>query len=391
MNTELIISLQNKIEELSSAIDIMGKTVNALKINDQRRLTSNTPIPPGIACKVAYDSNGLITRGTSLEVSDIPQLDIDKIINLKKHLDDKASLKDFEKFKSAITEMIKPAVNKLSQIAGTGIKVNYNSDGRIVSSSDLLPSDIPVLPISKIEGLSDIISHLNIQKISENAEDSIPNIKVNPGTYVKVSIDKYGRVITGEKLGMNDIPSELISKLNVIESKFVDIPSQQTIVAIQKNLVEKLDGNLPIIPGTFTKVKVDSKGLVTFGDKLNIRDLPELTISDITGLEKVIRDKADYKDFLSLSDTVSSLVNSLSAIGEISGIKNELHSKAKDEDVKKLSSSVSQIKHTLDSLVNRMPSDMISDQLTQIQNEVSMLSGKISAIENHLGIADNFS
>lgn len=391
MNTELIISLQNKIEELSSAIDIMGKTVNALKINDQRRLTSNTPIPPGIACKVAYDSNGLITRGTSLEVSDIPQLDIDKIINLKKHLDDKASLKDFEKFKSAITEMIKPAVNKLSQIAGTGIKVNYNSDGRIVSSSDLLPSDIPVLPISKIEGLSDIISHLSIQKISENAEDSIPNIKVNPGTYVKVSIDKYGRVITGEKLGMNDIPSELISKLNVIESKFVDIPSQQTIVAIQKNLVEKLDGNLPIIPGTFTKVKVDSKGLVTFGDKLNIRDLPKLTISDITGLEKVIRDKADYKDFLSLSDTVSSLVNSLSAIGEISGIKNELHSKAKDEDVKKLSSSVSQIKHTLDSLVNRMPSDIISDQLTQIQNEVSMLSGKISAIENHLGIADNFS
>lgn len=391
MNTELIIALQNKIEELSSTVGIMEKTVNALKINDQRRLDSNIPIPPGIACKVAYDKNGLITKGIGLEVSDIPQLDIDKIINLKKHLDDKASLKDFEKFKSIITEMIQPTVKNLGYIVGTATKVNFNQDGRIVATSDLLPSDIPMLPISKIEGLADIISNFNIQMISENNENSIPNIKVSPGTYAKVTIDQYGRVITGDKLGMNDIPSELISKLNIIESRFADIPSQQTIIAIQKSLVDKLDANKSIIPGTFTKVKVDSKGLVTFGEKLSIRDLPELGMSDINGLEKAIREKADQKDILSLSDTVSSLVNSLSSIGEISGIKNELKTKAKDEDVRKLSSNITQLKNTLDSFINRIPSDMILEQLTQIQNEVSSLSGRVSAIEKHLDIGNHFS
>lgn len=391
MNTESIIALSTRIEELADIVSDLSKSVSALKINDQLRLSANTPIPPGIACKVAYDSNGLITKGIGLESSDIPLLDIDKISTLRKSLEDRATYKDFNNFKTEINELIKPAAESLGKIAGTGTKVNYNSEGRIISTSDLLPSDIPILPISKIDGLSDIISSLNIQMLSEEDEDTIPNIKVTPGTYAKVTIDQYGRVITGEQIGMNDIPTELISRINIIESRFIDIPSQQIVSAIQQALVEKLDANKSIIPGTFTKVKVDSKGLVTFGEKLTIKDLPELSISDIVGLDKSLRNKTDQLDFLTLSDTVSSLVSALSSIGEISGIKNELQTKAKDEDVKKLSSSVTQLKSTMESLINKIPSDMILEQLTQIQNEVSSLSGRISAIETHLGIANNIS
>lgn len=382
MNSEIISNMQNKIEDLTRNIDIISKTVNALKINDQRRISSNNPIPPGIACKVSYDKNGLIIGGSKLEISDIPQLNIDKINNLKKYIDEKASSKDLEKFKFDVERMIKPAVDNLSEIIGTGIKVNYNSDGRIVSVAELLPSDIPLLPISKIEGLSDVINALNSQTISKNLENDIPNIKVNPGIYTKVSIDKYGRVISGEKIGINDIPNELIIKINNIESKLINIPSNTLLESIKNDLMNKVNGNKPIIPGTFTKVKVDSKGFVISGEKITINDLPELSISNINGLEKIIRDKADQKDFIILSDTVSSLVDSLSKVGEIPGIKNELNNKASDETVSKISSKVDSIQKTLNSIIDKIPSEMLLEQLNQIQNEIIILSGRLSVIEN---------
>lgn len=387
MNTELILELRDKIENLSITVETMEKNINSLKINDQRRIDANNPIPPGIACKVAFDKNGLIISGIGLELSDIPQLGIDKINNLKQYLDNKASIKDLEKFKVDITNMINPTISKFNEIAGTGIKINYNSDGRIISSSELLVSDIPSLPITKIEGLVDVINDIKSKYISEdNIVEEIPNIKVNPGTYTKVNVDKYGRVTSGDKIGINDIPIEIINKLNSIESRMVNFASQNSIDIINKDLVNKITANKSITPGTYTKVKVDSKGLITSGEKLNIRDLPELSISDINGLDKIIRSKADESALINLTDTVSSMVNSISKVGEIDGIKNELSNKASEIDLKNIKSKINTFQNTLDNLVNKIPGDMIMDQLSQIMNEMSVLSGRISVIENHLNI-----
>ena len=389
MNTELILELRDKIENLSISVETMKKSINSLKINDQRRVDANNPIPPGIACKVAFDKNGLIIAGIGLELSDIPQLEIDKINNLKQYLDNKASTKDLEKFKVDITNMINPTIKTFNEIAGTGIKVNYNSDGRIISSSELLISDIPVLPITKIEGLIDIINDLKSKSISEdNTIEEIPSIKVSPGTYTKVNVDKYGRVTNGDKIGINDIPIEIINRLNSIESRMVNFASQNSIDIINKDLVNKITSNKSITPGTYTKVKVDSKGLITSGEKLTIRDLPELSISDINGLDKIIRNKADSLDLINLTDTVSSMVNSISKIGEIDGIKNELNDKASEIDVKNIKSKINTIQNSLDNLINKIPGDMIMEQLSQIMNEVSVLSGRISVIENYLNIKD---
>lgn len=387
MNTELILELRDKIENLSITVETMEKNINSLKINDQRRIDANNPIPPGIACKVAFDKNGLIVSGIGLELSDIPQLGIDKINNLKQYLDNKASIKDLEKFKVDITNMINPTISKFNEIAGTGIKINYNSDGRIISSSELLVSDIPALPITKIEGLVDVINDIKSKYISEdNIVEEIPNIKVNSGTYTKVNVDKYGRVTSGDKIGINDIPIEIINKLNSIESRMVNFASQNSIDIINKDLVNKITSNKSITPGTYTKVKVDSKGLITSGEKLNIRDLPELSISDINGLDKIIRSKADESALINLTDTVSSMVNSISKVGEIDGIKNELSNKASEIDLKNIKSKINTFQNTLDNLVNKIPGDMIMDQLSQIMNEMSVLSGRISVIENHLNI-----
>ena len=385
-NNEIILDLQQKVEDMGTTVNSMQKSVNALKINDQRRLSSNNPIPPGIACKVSYDTNGLIIKGIGLDVSDIPQLGIDKIINLKQSLDSKASNKDLESFKKSVTDMIKPTMDNLGKIVGTGIKVNYNSDGRIVSTVDLLPSDIPTLPITKIDGLEDIIKLFNSIKTESVDNKDIHDIKVTPGMFAKVNVDQHGRVVSGDKLNMNDIPTELISKINILESKIPSLASQHSIDAINNELGDKLTANKPIASGTYTKVKVDSKGLVVNGDKLTVRDLPELSISDIAGLDRALLSKAGQNDFITLSDTVSSIVNSLSSIGEINGIKNELKSKASDEEVKMIRSKLTSIQNTVDSLVNRMPSDMIMEQLMQITNELSTISGRVSVIEQKLSL-----
>jgi len=386
MNTELIVQLRDLVESLSTKVDNISKTVNALKINDQRRLDANTDIPPGVACKVAYDKHGLILQGTKLEHTDIPELSIDKIVSLRKSLEDKASNRDFDVFKSSIIEMIKPVSSTLKEISGTGIKVNYNSDGRIISTSDLLASDIPILPISKIEGLSDFISSINSISLTSDNDNDIPSIKTNSGTFAKVTIDQYGRVLSGDKLTINDIPMELINRINQIESNIVNLASQHSLDAISKELSNKVSSNKTITPGTYTKIKVDSNGLVTKGEMLTIRDLPELHTSDITNLDKILQDKANRVDFINLNDTVSSLVNSLSTIGEISGMKNELKSKASDQDVKELNSKVKSIQHTLDSVVNNLPSDMLTNQLYKIQLELSNINSRISIIENKLNI-----
>ena len=79
MNPESIIKLQNDFAALAIDVDDIKKIVNGLKLNEQRYVTKNNSIPPGIACKVAYDSNGLILSGIRLDPSDIPTLGIDNI------------------------------------------------------------------------------------------------------------------------------------------------------------------------------------------------------------------------------------------------------------------------------------------------------------------------
>ena len=389
MNTKIILELQSQIEELSSSLKKVEKHVNALKIDEQYRLNANTAIAPGTACKVSYDKNGLIVNGSQLESNDIPELEINKIKLLKKLLDEKVSDKDLEKFKVDIMNMINPVVATYNEIIGTGIKVNYNKEGKIVSSSELLVEDIPELPIEKINGLSDIIDEMRCQSVSVASDDIDNAIKVNAGTYTKVSVDQYGRITYGSKLELNDIPRELVNNINLIQSKLIEFASQVSLDEINKKLINKVDANPAITAGTYIKVRVDSKGLVVSGDKkLDINDLPELNISNITGLEKAIRDKADHKDVMALTDTISSLVNSMGNVGEIKGIKNELESKASDERVDRIETKVESINNKLNTLINSMPSDMIFEQLNQIQNELSNLTGRMSSIEKYLKITN---
>lgn len=384
MNPETIVNLQNRMTSVEQDVQDALKILKGLKIDNQMKLNANMKIPPGISCKVAYDSNGLIIKGDKLIASDIPTIQIDGVEGLRNLLEEKVSKKDLDKLQMNASESI--SNNKPGRIVGSGTKINYDENGRVVSSAELAEDDIPFISIDRIKHLNE---ELDIIKNSITPKEvQKEHTKIDPGTFPKITYDSDGRVLSGSKLSIDDIPMELITRVNQIEGKIPGLASQTTVDSISKILRDKIDGNPKITPGTYTKLTIDSKGLVTGGSRITVKDLPEITISDITDLNMILRKKADQEDLIGLNDTVSQVVASLSKIGDITGIQNKLKQKAEDSDVKDIQVKINSLQKLMDTLSMKIPNELILEQLQQIQNELSTISGRVYVLEKKMGMSD---
>ena len=214
---ELLYQMKDSIDELNKAVSSLTEIVHGLKINEQMYLKSNPSITSGISTKVAYDKNGLIVGGSSLEISDIPEIPIEKVTNLRNELSHSISEDDLTRLKMELNSKL----IKKGEVVNTGTKINYDINGLVINSSDLLPADIPVLPITKIDGLSDLLDHITSQNENnlKTADNDDSDVKITPGVFPKITFNEKGKVVNGENLTMNDIPVELISKINDLESK----------------------------------------------------------------------------------------------------------------------------------------------------------------------------
>lgn len=384
MNPEIITNLQNDLSSLSSSVENIQKVLNGLKLNEQRYLSKNKQIPPGIACKVAYDANGLILQGVKLEASDIPVLQIDAINGLRLILEDKLDQSHLKEIEKKINNIILKKGNPVN----VGIKINYDENGLIVSSSDLGLEDIPLLPLSKIDGLCEKLELIESHIDSSNKSNNVNSIKINPGTYPRITFDENGRVIGGSNLTLDDIPNELIIRINEIDSKIINLASQSSVDALNKNMLNKVDANDPIHPGEYTKVLVDSKGLITRGSKLSKSDLPDDVIQELLDINLKIKGKVDKSLFIDISNKVNTVMTVIDKFGDILDLSSKIEMKADDKDVKKLTSELESIKELFDVLNTKIPSELITEQLDSIQRELSTLSGRISVIEEKINISN---
>lgn len=383
MNPEIISALQNRIEEVSQVAQDAMKKITGIEIDNQRKLNSNVRIPPGIACKIAYDSNGLIINGNKLSASDIPMLPIDSIDGLRKALDTKVSELDIRKIKMGDQQ-----IKKSDKVVGSGTKVNFDENGLIISASDLMVDDIPDLPIDHILNLRE---ELDIIKSTVSPVVDIKEpAKIAPGTFTKITYDETGKVLSGSKLSTGDIPIDLIEKINYLEEQVPSLAARSSVESLTKSLRDKLDANDMITPGVYTKVSVDSKGLITHGDRLTIKDLPAINVDDIINLSTLLRSKADQTDLMALNDSVSSIINSLNKIGDIASIQNKLERKAEDQDVRDIASRINSLQQLMDTLSKKIPNELIMEQLQQIQNELSVISGRVTVLEKKMGISGSF-
>ena len=373
--------LNSRIEELLSRIDELDKKVTSIELNEQRYLKKNNPIPPAMGIKVAYDENGLIKTSMGLLSSDLPEITIPSITGLQEVLNNKADINNIPNI-----DHIKTRSNK---IYATGTKINYDENGYIISSSELSADDIPILPISKIEGLSDAMElamSITNSYITKPLVEDLPQESFPAGIYTKVNIDSMGRIIAASNITIEDIPDELVSKVNIIESMIPNLASQTSIDGLSASLNNKLDKNLPVEPGTYTKVTIDKQGLVLLGKNLTKEDLPDIDINDIDGLRSELNNKSTIEQFHELNESMQILMRSINDIGDLIKLKNELPKLVSDEKFRLLQDEVSLLHSTFDELNEKIPNDTILDQLKVITTNLSNFNQRLSVMENKMGV-----
>lgn len=378
MTLENEIKLIETVNQLQSDVKALSQAVASLKINNQSLLHKNESIPAGISCKVAYDSNGLIIHGESLKPTDIPEIPMTKITGLSNALKDKVTSASIQRIENKIDHL-----NDTDDVSvGTGVKINYNRSGHIVSTSQLDQSDIPDLFMDKIIGLSDIIEFLKSQHSSAsditNPDDT--KISINQGVYTKLTVDASGHVTHGSNLSMDDLPNELLTRINQLESILPTMVSSTSFNALTTRVNNNVESNAPITPGTYTKIKVDQKGLITQGSQLSINDLPRISIQDINNLESTLRTKVDRSELVQVNESMDSVMKTVS---QFKSSMNDLNNKC-TEVYDKLRSEFTSIKEDLINRFNsiNVPSmDGLLDHVNEISNTISTLHDRIESVE----------
>lgn len=341
MNNETLTEIITKLNNLQNQMDDMSKVVNGLKIDSQSYIKSDIKLTPGIACKVAYNKDGVIIKTSKLESSDIPNISIDQVIGLRDQLKSNNSNKTINT----------DDILKRSSIYGTGCKVNYDNHGLIINSTELNVEDIPEIPISKITGLQDILDEL---KSTPNNVLVDNHQSVVPSTGCKITYDDKGHIQSSTVLSLSDIPNELICKINKVESNLTNLASQESVNIINKRINSKVESNNPIDPGVYTKVYVDSKGLITKGEMLTISDLPKITINDIEGLTTELHDKISIEQYNNLRDELTIYMNSINMSKINSAINDAIKNKISIDKYYYLENNIKNIYQKLDEINSRL-------------------------------------
>ena len=364
MNEKLIKNLENRITFLEEKCSDLKKNITALAIDKQLYVKNNKPIDSGIATKVSFDNHGVITGTYPLNLNDIPQLDMDHIAGLYDALNNKASAVDLNKMKKEFE-----TYKNSNKIESTATKVNVDKYGKVVSSAELLPEDIPELSIDKINGLQEV---LDIIGNKENEEVVLPDV-TSGGTSCKLTYDSKGRVIDGNKLTIDDIPMELIIRLNTLESTIASLASIQSVKTIQNELGKKIDKNVSINPGVYTKVNVDKNGLVTEGSKLTVEDLPAITPDNIEGLSSMIKNKVDINIINDLKVTLSSIQSTIDKIPSKDDIDNKISGKVDKIELNEIKNELNNLTDNMNNLISSLDIDKINNSIEDLYNRIDNL------------------
>jgi hypothetical protein len=373
--------LENYIEDLKADISDLKKTISGLQIDLQNTVTKNKKILPGVGTKIGYDANGLVTSSMELDTSDLPSIPISKVNGLNDTLNGYITSDYLDKKLRNLTINI----TKSNPVA-TGIKVNYDENGLIVSSSDeLLVEDIPQITIDKITGLNDRLSTIESLLNETVEEDTKSTVQINAGEYTKVTVDSNGNILKGAKLSINDIPSEIITKMNEIELAIGSCASQETVNGLATKLNNKIDANESVESGTYTKVIVDKNGLVTSGSSLEYSDLPSDLTNEILDLKSKINMMVSNDNLTNVIDQVNNRLSTIDTL--FSKYDEQISSKANSVDLDAYKMDVIHLQNLVDELNGKIVNDTIMDQLNLITKSLSNLDGRISVIESRLNIS----
>ena len=116
--------------------------------------------------------------------------------------------------------------------------------------------------------------------VSPLGEVGITNV-VAPDSGYKITYDEHGLVTGSEGIDPDDLPKADTLVFGVVRTPDDGVPGITPIAAVDGELYHRSSTT----PGTYTKVIVDSYGLVTTGGPLDASDIPDLSFDQITSGE----------------------------------------------------------------------------------------------------------
>ena len=368
-------TVDSRLDALEKAVSELMKVAKAYSIDKQNYVSRVDKVKPGVGYKIGYNSDGLIISAKQLDAPDIPFLPMEKITNLKKSLDEKADKSSLAEINDRIDN-----VRKKGAVKYTGSVVNVDENGLVVSVEDLLPVNIPEIPIAKVEGLQKALDDLSHQDLPEYIEHP----DVEPGVGCKVSYDNHGHIVSSLPLTADDIPSIFMDSINAITAEIASIRQEiaASNISTEEKLFKKVDKpeQKLITDKYYTKFKVSEDGLVEDPTTLRPEDIPELPKSKITGLETTLNGLATVNQVMELNDEIGHVASELNE--HLIDATAAINKKADVEDLGKLRADLNSTNDLVENLARSMPSDQLPVEVAKLADALSALEGRVSVLEN---------
>lgn len=356
--------IENRINAIEGKLDEILKFIAAFKIDRQLMIQRNEKIKAGVACKVAYNSDGLIVGVQPLSSADIPEIPMNKVTGLEDTVGSFATTAQLETVNKRIDSILIH-----SKTAKTGTKVNVDDNGFVTDVSDLLEDDIPLLSIEKIKGLREILDEL---KMAASTKPESPEGIIKAGIGCKIEYDNMGRVIGSHLLQEEDIPHTIFTRLNELESALSSKASADDVINLTDELTKKAD-KISTIPGVYHKVQVNSNGQVISGEEMSLNDLPDIPIDKVSTLKETLLDTVPHGEFIDAMNSISSLESKLKSIPNPEPVRNI------NDNISPLTAKLEEIQGKVDRLASENP---IKNELDQIRSAIAELGARIAIIEN---------
>lgn len=155
---------------------------------------------------------------------------------------------------------------------GTSSGISYDAQGLVTGAVPLGPTDLPIATTTDVGGVS--VPSTGGLGVTAAGQLSIDNTIV-AATFAKISYSKHGLVTAGSDLGPDDLPLATDTTVGV-----VSVPGTDSLTVDGAGALTMEDSG--VAPGSYPKVTVDVKGIVTAGLPLLAADIPGIDASQIT-------------------------------------------------------------------------------------------------------------
>jgi len=156
--------------------------------------------------------------------------------------------------------------------AGTRSGISFDAQGHITSTAALIASDMPLATTTDVGAVSVAVD--SGLSISGAGAISITNT-LTGGTTSGITFDDNGLITATAELAASDLPEATAAAIGA-----VSVPAVGGLEVDVDGAISIADSG--ITAGTYPKVTVNAKGIVTTGDTLVAADIPALNASKIT-------------------------------------------------------------------------------------------------------------